>query len=273
MQVPVKRTVVSMRDYARAVIKAWKTRRPMLPKKASVAVLWAQYMIETGGRDIWNWNVGNKKHVQGDGHDYHELVGTWECLAPAYAATLIQQGLAKPDTNESHLKACPKGKMCVIFMPPHPATRFVAYESLDEAMLDHLVFLEKRYGAAWFEVEEGNPDDFAHALKAGRDGIEGTSDDYFTASAEAYADGMRPNFKAFMNSTVFEAEYQATLAALDAPTQVPSGEESAPVSSSTTNTRMATVTDFDIVHPRIPMGLPGEDFPDSEPPDTEPSEG
>jgi hypothetical protein len=208
-EVPVKRTVVSMRDYANAALYAWGELFPFLPQKESLAILWAQYIIETGGKECWNWNIGNEKHVQGDPFDFQYLVGTWECVDYQTAYSLIAQGLAKADTNPDHIAACPLNKKPVIFVPPHPATCFRAFSSLQEAMLSHMRLLVQRFGAAWDKVVLGDPDAFAHALKAGRDGKEGTADDYFTASSEAYAKGMKPSFAAFMQSNVFDVELEA----------------------------------------------------------------
>lgn len=229
--VVAKRTVVSMRDYARAVIEAWDTVSPDVPlQKASVAVLWAQYMIETGGRACWNWNVGNVKHANGDGHDWHALRNTWEGVDDAVAKKLVAQGLATLDTDKSHIAAMPKGKTAVVYQPPHPATLFAAYNSLGEAMRSHLVFLSKKYGRAWAHVVDGDFRAFAKTLKEGRDGVEGTWDDYYTASSKAYADGMAGHYQNFMVASAFEVETAALV-----PDDVP--------------TDPAPVVDFDIVRP------------------------
>jgi hypothetical protein len=229
--VPVTRTVVSMRDYARAVLRSWHLVAPgMLPKKQAVAVLWAQYMIETGGAACWNWNIGNVKHVLGDGYDYHMLKGTWEGVDKAMADALIAKGLATLDTNKDHIKAVAP-RTAVVFQPPHPATWFRAYKSLDEAMHHHLVLLaKKRYASAWPHVVDGDFRSFAHALRARG---------YFTATAEAYARGMAGHYDQFMQSTVYENERDALDEIREAPTE-PSPSRRPPV-----------IQDFAIVHPTL----------------------
>ncbi len=236
--VPVTRTVVSMRDYARAVLRAWHTVGTGLPAKASVAVLWSQHMIETGGAACWGWNIGNSKHVPGDGYDFHMLKGTWEGVSKGMADALIAKGLATLDTNPSHIKAVAP-RTCVVFQPPHPATWFRAYASLDEAMQSHLSLLKKRFGPCWPFVEMGDYRGFAFALKAGRDGKPDTADDYFTANASAYAQGMAGHYDNFMRSAVYEDERDALELLRDAPTQ--------PAPSR----RPPQIQDFQVIHPTI----------------------
>jgi hypothetical protein len=244
--VPVTRTVVSMRDYARAVLRAWHLVAPgTLPAKRAVAVLWAQYMIETGGAACWNWNIGNVKHVPGDGYDYHMLRGTWEGVDKAMADALIAKGLAALDTNESHKKAVAP-RTAVVFQPPHPATWFRAYPSLDEAMKHHLTLLaKKRYASAWPHVVDGDFRAFAQALK---------SRGYFSASAAAYANGMAGHYDQFMQSSVFEDERDALEMIRDAPTE-PSPSRRPPV--------IEDMADFRKVY--SPPPLRGQEDDDSEP--------
>ncbi len=192
-QVPVKRTVITLREYARAVLLAWQS--DVAPEKAAVAVLWAQYMIETGGAACWNFNCGNVKSQAGDGYDFHCLSGVWEGVSPAVAARLVAAGEARQDPSLDHAKAVGAGRVSIIFSPPHPATRFRAFKSLDEAMVDHLLLLQKRFSGAWPAVLAGDYRAFAQRLKA---------QGYFTASADAYANGMRRPFEEFMKSAGYE---------------------------------------------------------------------
>lgn len=260
-QVGVKRTVVSMRDYARAVLKAWKADAGDFPAKKSVAVLYAQYMIETGGKACWNWNIGNVKHVPGDGYDYIELRGVWEGVHPFAASGLISRGEAVLDTNPEHIKAVGSKKTAVIFNPPHPATRFRAYPSLDMAMTRHLKLLKGRFGLCWPDVVDGDYKGFAHTLKAGPDGKEDTRDDYFTAEAEAYAKGMSGHFFAFANSDVFDSELAAIIGEMESPTldKLPDPDETMPPDSDTQEVLVPEIRPdplghVAVVHPRVPLG-------------------
>lgn len=258
MQLPVKRTVVSLRDYARAVIKAWYASERGFPARVSVAVLYAQYMIETGGRACWNWNIGNAKHVDGDGYDYIELSGVWEGVHPFVAARLIASGEAREDKNPVHVAAVGPNKVPIIFNPPHPATRFRAYPDLDTAMVSHLRLLKGRFAPCWPDVVRGDYRGFAHSLKAGRDGKEDTADDYFTANADAYAKGMASHFALFCSSPVYEEEMGKLLANMDAPTDsIPPDSPTVPVE--VPEMRPDPLGHVDIVHPRVPLGRPALD--------------
>lgn len=171
-QVPVKRTVVDSKTYARAVQAACRELGWPPLSKAAVGVLWAQYMIETGGKACWGWNIGNvkasKAQVAAD-VEWHDLPGTWE-IVNGKRVTL------------------PEGD---------PGRRFLAFRSLDGAMLHHLQFLRnRRYASAWPSVEAGDCDGFARRLKAAG---------YYTASADDYARGMLAHWRKWMASGVFEA--------------------------------------------------------------------
>lgn len=214
-QVPVVRTVVTLRDYIRAIIAAWHTVDSGPCTKGACAVLWAQHFIETGGGACWNFNVGNSKHVAGDGFDYMCLNGVWEGVTPAAAAKLLAAGRVILDPSPNHAKAVdPEGKgekVSVIYPPPQPESRFRAFPSLDVAMAEHLKLIVKRFTPAWPWVIAGDYRQFAHALKAGRDMKENTGDDYFTANANAYADGMGHAYLEAMTSSAWDDATEAAL--------------------------------------------------------------
>lgn len=193
--VPAVRTHVTLDGYARAAVKAWRIVGEGVPAKASIAVLWAQYMIETGNRDAWGWNIGNTKEVPNDGIDYHALNGVWEGASEAEAERLIAAGQATRDPSPEHAHAVGPGKVSVIFAPSHPASWFSDFPSLDAAMEHHLVFLARRFAPAWPAVLGGDYVKFAHVL-----GARG----YFTANPDVYAGGMHSHFDAFMKSTAYE---------------------------------------------------------------------
>lgn len=163
--VPTVRTKPTSAEFAAALLRAW----PEATKKAC-GVLWSQFALETGaGEHCYGWNLGNIKHVDGDGRDWHALRGVWEIV------------------NGQRIE----------LPPDDPGSWFRSFPSLDEGMKDHLEFLRtKRYAAVWPLVEAGRPEDFAHALK---------QRGYYTASEQAYARGMRAFFDPFMRSqTVFD---------------------------------------------------------------------
>lgn len=186
MQVPVVRTVCSPKQYAHAFIKAWRgLGYDSYPTQAQCGVLYAQWMVETSGRACWNWNIGNVKVSQSQvdaGVPWLDLPGTWEIIA---------------------------GKR-VVLPEGHPGRRFRAFDSLDDAMREHLAFLRnKRYAPSWPFVEAGDPDGFARAIK---------TQGYYTASADDYARIMVAAFRQWMQSTAYPDALAEVLDTSDAPT-------------------------------------------------------
>lgn len=172
MQVPVQRTVCTPRDYARAFIRAWRELyEGAYPSQEQVGVLYAQWMVETGGSACWNWNIGNVKVTSAQvlaGVPWIDLPGTWEIL----------------------------GGKKVILQAGDPGRRFRAFENLDVSMPEHLRFLRgKRYASSWPFVEQGDPTGFAFALK---------KQGYYTASVEAYAAGMSAHFRIWLQSAAYD---------------------------------------------------------------------
>lgn len=222
MQVPVLRTVASTKDYARAAINAWRFIYTTFPTKEQVGVLYAQWMVETGGKHCWNWNIGNVKVTQGQvdaGVPWFDLPGTWEIINGQRVT--LKEG--------------------------DPGRRFRAYASLDAGMAEHLAFLRnKRYAPSWPYVERGDPDGFARALK--RQG-------YYTASADDYARIMVAAFKGWMASSAFDEELREAVMLSERETQ-PDFE---PYEDQPATPR---VVDFAIVRPRVPMDGGGDDGPD-----------
>lgn len=172
-RVELVKTTFTLADYTRAVLVAWAREHGAYPSEGTCAVLWAQYALETGrGKACWNNNIGNVKHVEGDGHDYCELPNTWE----------IENGKR------------------VVYQPPSPQTWFRAYASLEEAMEHHLAFLAKRYGNAWSAITSGDPVGFATQLKARG---------YFTAPLADYVHGLSSLVAEFKRSGAYTAALEA----------------------------------------------------------------
>jgi len=185
------RTTPTLEAYVGAVVRAWPEGEPC--SAGACAVLWAQYMIETGGRACWGWNIGNVK-ASDISRPWHALRGVWEGVSAAEASRLVAAGEAVYDASTAHQRAVAP-RVAVVFEPPHPATRFRAFDSLDEAMGEHLALLKRRFSRGWPGVLAGDVVAFARGLRA---------QGYFTASAEAYAAGMRAPFAAAMASGAYE---------------------------------------------------------------------
>lgn len=162
---PVVRTTFTLDEYARAVLEA----DPSLSRSA-VAVLWAQYALETGrGSACWGHNIGNVKVTRRQveaGVPFFMLPGTWEII----------------------------GGKRVVFEPPHEQTWFRWFASLSEAMEHHLVFLRKKYAPAWDAILAGDPTATAAALKRGR---------YYTGPEHVYAGSMRDFVREFFRKVTW----------------------------------------------------------------------
>lgn len=139
---------------------AWKTQFGEAPRKASLLLLIAHWAIETGeGASMHCWNVGNAKSVPGDGRSWTNF-RCWEVI---------------------------KGQK-VWFDPPHPQTRFRAFDTLAEGCADYLAMLFKRFNLSWPAVVNGSPEEFAHLLKVQR---------YYTADETMYAKALRLRFNTY----------------------------------------------------------------------------
>ena len=133
---------------------AWvQTCQDSDPGRASLLVLLAHWALETGfGHYCHNFNIGNKKHVPGDGHDFSQF----RC-------------------NEVI------GGQIVWFDPPNPGCSFVAFSSLAAGTLDYFIGMRGRFRVAWPFVLSGDVAGFCHALKVAN---------YYTADEGLYTAGV-----------------------------------------------------------------------------------
>ncbi len=180
-EVEVKQTPLTAREYARALLKAWKNRFGAFPSKEQVGVLYGQFMVETSGKHVFNWNLGNIKEIPNDGLPFMSLRGVWEIV---------------------------HGKR-VELPKTHPGSRFTAFENIDQGADWYLLKLRQRFGASWPYIEKGDPDGFARALKRQR---------YYTADENVYAKLLGDHWRAFMRSPAYDEALSDLLAALEAPT-------------------------------------------------------
>lgn len=178
-----RRTPVSHAD----VQKTLASLRPDLPQ-AALRLLVAQASLETARfTHCYNFNLGNKKASEGQSHTH--LRNTWEMVSPAKArayATSAQSHLCSFDRDVMALEPnASKPKLRVTFQPPHPQTRFRAYDSLEAGAKDWVAFLDRlgtKNPQLRDALESGDAEAYARELK--RSG-------YFTASSSAYARGLK----------------------------------------------------------------------------------
>jgi hypothetical protein len=180
-EVEVKRTPLTAREYARALLVAWKGRLGTFPTKGQLGCLYGQFMVETSGTHVWNNNIGNIKEIPNDGLPYMALAGVWEIV----------------------------GGKRVNLPKTHPGSRFTAFATLEEGADWYLKKLRTRFAASWPAIEAGDPDAFARALK---------KQNYYTADVEAYARLLRVHWQAWMKSTAYDEAVAVLLKEAETPT-------------------------------------------------------
>jgi hypothetical protein len=151
--VPDELTPCTPRALYDALWQAWAPTVGSLPSRPPLLILLAHWALETGfGHGCHNFNLGNKKHVRGDGRDFTmfrctEVIG---------------------------------GKV-VWFDPPDPTTWFVAFPTLAAGAADYLAGLMRHFGAAWLDVVAGDAAKFCHDLRVAH---------YYTADEASYTAGV-----------------------------------------------------------------------------------
>lgn len=190
---PDRLTPCSPADLYATLRKVWPgVNVDSQPSRAALLVLLAHWALETGfGHFCHLWNLGNKKHVPNDGHDY----------------TMFR-------CNEVI-----DGKI-VWFDPPNPATWFVAFPTLESGAADYLVGLRGRFRTAWPFALAGDVQGFCHALKVAG---------YYTADEALYTAGVLRCYRQLDAAIPVDGAVGDVVAIDDAANQiVPSERETQP---------------------------------------------
>lgn len=153
-QRPATRTQIPPQELYVDLRASWVALIGSAPTRESILVLLAHWALETGfGHYCWNNNLGNVKHVAGDGRDYYQI----------------------------HCTEVINGKV-VPFDPPNPACSFRSFDSLAAGVVDYMTLLRGQFGFAWPAVEAGDVVDFCHRLK---------QRGYYTADESSYTAGVQ----------------------------------------------------------------------------------
>lgn len=172
---PDKLTPCSLPELYAALSGAWSSLDGA-PGRASILLLEAHWALETAFGHACHWyNLGNKKHVPGDGHNYTQFACGEELPAGTVTAGPTVQIVA------TYTKKDGVTYDSVRFLPPHPACNFVAFDSLDDGATDYLLGLRGRFRNAWPSVLAGDVAGFCHALKVAG---------YYTADEALYTAGV-----------------------------------------------------------------------------------
>jgi len=170
VNVPVLRTSISHENFVKSLITIWENQFNTLPSKGQVAIIYAQWGIETGySAYCYNYNIGNVKAIDNPNEyiEYMKLNNVWEII---------------------------NGKK-VIIPPDNPGAWFRSFPSLNDGMAFHLSFLQQRYKGAWQSILDGDPNQFVHKLK---------ESGYFTASEDAYKKAVISIYSSFMKDTLYD---------------------------------------------------------------------
>ena len=175
-KIPAIKTPSSAKDVVYALASAWLRLIDDQPRLRSLQVLVAQWALETGwGTSMWCYNLGNAKHVAGDGRDWCYFNCGEELLASEADALRA----ADPGRVSIVRRYVAKGRnmASVRFLGEHPYNAFRAYRSLAAGAIDYLAMIHKRFDASWPAVIAGDPGAFSHAIK---------SQGYYTADEASY---------------------------------------------------------------------------------------
>lgn len=165
----------------RPLVDALRRVPPTMPS-SGIVLLAAHVALETGMRWCHCWNLGNVKYTGAGNHDWCMFAcGEEVTLSQALALRTKDPGLVEFRGNVYLRNG--REYQSIWLKPPHPWTRFRAFESLGEGVLDYIETLRSgKFKAAWELLPQGLATPYANALaKAG----------YFTAGVQTYAKTLR----------------------------------------------------------------------------------
>lgn len=181
-------TPVTTEEAWNALATAWRAESGSLPSRETNACTTAQWALETGwGKQMRNNNIGNVKATDKWTGDY-TFFATSERLTPEAAAAAVAKAGQRPDgspdvaipepTETDKKKTAADGKVRVMFYPPHRATKFRAFASLEEAARHQIRTLRTTFASALPFLVAGAPDPWARALHRAH---------YYTQNPDVYA--------------------------------------------------------------------------------------
>lgn len=190
-EIPNKLTPLPENDYILKAAQAWKRFYGQGPHVKQLACALSQMILEVGrdkqpdGSFMWatsshNFNMGNIKSKAGDGSSW-QFYDCGEEVSLKEAIRLDKESPALVSIVKTYKWANGSERASIWIKAPHPWTRFRAYDTAEEGLLDYLDFLvmeRTQYLIAWNEgVLKGDPVTFSTELgKAG----------YYTAPIDRY---------------------------------------------------------------------------------------
>lgn len=206
VRLPAEKTPASPAEVAVALGAGWlHVLGEVPPSKAAIALLLAQWALETGrGRAMWCNNLGNVKAGGSWPGDFCFFACN-EILTSAQAASYVAR--AKPRTDgKPGLDAAitthrADGSVIVWFYPDNPGAKFRAFKTLAEGAADHVRLLvnHRTFKRAWpfvVAAKAGSPSEIDATVRAYVSALKAAG--YFTADLEPYYRGVRALFVEFL---------------------------------------------------------------------------
>ena len=178
-----KWTPVTYQDLVNATLLAWNdgtdpliAARPQV-SRAPVRLVVCQFAIESGLKACQNFAISGIKTRPNQASYNWQFFKTTEFYWPAQLkdAQLKGPGLVQV------LGLQPDGRTKIYLLPKHDYCCFRAYETLADAVQDHLLTLQRRFPHGWAGLLTGDDGQFAAGLH---------QDGYFTAPQKAYQNGL-----------------------------------------------------------------------------------
>ena len=170
---PTMRTPIRADQVANAVIVVAETLSR--PSRDWISLLVSQTLVECGadGMHCYGWNIGNKRPSSGE--DYQCLKGAGEEMPLVHAEKQLREAPGQVKiVSRYQREGVPFAS--VKYEPPHPYSRFAAYQTLEAGIAAWLAWYRKRPSA--IDAARIGPQAFADELKRLK---------YFTASTAHYA--------------------------------------------------------------------------------------
>jgi hypothetical protein len=181
-ELPVVKTTVRPAQLVPSLHGEW----PDLTENGARTMV-AQYWHETGGGQYcFDWNFGNQK-CPGTNQYHMYLKNVWECYSNAQAQSQIRasDGLARiPTADEIRMHGWRCSDTVVVFGPPSPQSRFLAFGSIEDAVhswCDRMRAVAADNRNFLTQLNSGDTGATAQSLFAAH---------YYTGSEASYAQGL-----------------------------------------------------------------------------------
>ena len=187
VELAAAKTPVTRPELLLALWQAWYQIFGTEAKHESICVMGGQWALEDAwGRSMWDFNLGNVKSVDGDGHDY-QFFGCGEELPLSVAQHAVHDSPLVKVVRQYSVNNVPMASVWI--SPKHPWCRFRAFNSLLEGAVNYVKLLNKRFQMAWPAVIAGDPALFSHYLKLQH---------YYTAPESQYTSTIELTFHTMM---------------------------------------------------------------------------